>query len=462
MNRILIKGGVVVSVDPDIGDFRKGDVLIEDGVITAVGQDVPSEGAEIVDAEGMIVLPGFVDSHRHLWQTGTRGDSMDHVFQDLIRSQWPNVAVHYTAEDVYACTLSGAADALDRGVTTVLDWCHIVNTPAHAEANVRALRDSGIRAVFAYGSSMTRKLNEFEGVMDESDAWAHARTLKAEQFTEPDDRLTFALAIQGPEVTTMEITAHDVGVARELGVPMSMHIGAPEGPPSDKSIKKLADAGLLGADMNFAHCCTTTAAEFELLAVAGGTATACPSIDMTMGMGTPAMGRMREAGVRVAIGVDSVIAASGDMFDEMRAALWAERARQAQRVYATGKEVMQTTELHFSTRDALEAATINGAHACWQQEKVGSLTPGKRADVILVRATDSNLWPISDVVGTLVGCGSGLNVDTVIVDGEFIKREGKMLRLDMGAVAAGLAQSRDRLYAAGNYPGIRPLIADAD
>src|SRR5258707_10777723 len=180
MSRILIKGGTVVSVDPAVGDFRVADVFIENNLIASVGHNLSAESAdEVVNADGMIVLPGFVDSHRHLWQTGTRGDSMDQVFQDLIRTQWPRVAAHYTAQDVYDCTLSGAADALDRGVTTVLDWCHIVNTPEHAEANIRALRKSGIRAVFAYGSSMTRKLNEFEGVMDESDAWEHARKVKA-------------------------------------------------------------------------------------------------------------------------------------------------------------------------------------------------------------------------------------------------------------------------------------------
>jgi cytosine/adenosine deaminase-related metal-dependent hydrolase len=130
-------------------------------------------------------------------------------------------------------------------------------------------------------------------------------------------------------------------------------------------------------------------------------------------------------------------------------------------VYATGSEVMHTADLHFSTRDALEAATVNGAHACWLGDRAGSLTPGKRADVILVRATDSNLWPASDVVATLVGCGSGLNVDTVLVDGEFAKRDGQLTRLDIRQVRAGLARSRDRLYATDNYPGIRPLTASA-
>lgn len=464
MRRMVIRGGTVVSVDAAVGDFRVGDVLIEGSKIVAVGADLSGEHAdEVLDAEGMIVMPGFVDTHRHLWQTGTRGDSMDQVFLDLTKSQRPRIAAHYTPEDVYDCVLAGAADALDRGVTTVLDWCHIINTPDHAEADIRALRDSGIRALFAYGSSMAPRPNDSEGVMEAGDMWQHARQVRRQLFADPEDRLTFALALPGPEATTMEITAADIAVGRELGVPMSMHVGTPEGRPSssDQSIKKLAEAGMLGADMNFVHCCATTAAEFELLAAAGGTATACPSADMAMGMGTPATGRIRAAGVRVALGTDSVIAASGDMFDEMRAALWAERAIQAQRVYASGSEVMHTADLHFSTKDALEAATINGAHACWLADRVGSLTPGKRADVILVRATDSNLWPVSDVVATLVGCGSGLNVDTVLVDGEFVKRDGQLTRLDIREVRAGLASSRDRLYAMDNYPGIRPLMASA-
>jgi 5-methylthioadenosine/S-adenosylhomocysteine deaminase len=156
--RLLIKGGAIVSVDPAIGELREGDVLVEDDTIVEVGRSIAVDDCEVLDATGMVVMPGLVDSHRHLWQTLMRADSADQVGADLHDRQWPKVATPCRAEDVYAAVLAGAVDALNSGVTSVLDWCHVVNTPEHAEENVRALRESGIRARFLYGTSMRREL----------------------------------------------------------------------------------------------------------------------------------------------------------------------------------------------------------------------------------------------------------------------------------------------------------------
>ena len=457
--RLLIKGGAIISVDPAIGELRVGDVLVEDDTIAQVAPSIAAEDCEILDAAGMVVMPGLVDSHRHFWQTGTRADSIDHVFWDLVASQWPKIAARYRAEDVYATVLAGAADALCAGVTTVLDWCHVVNTPEHAEENVRALREIGIRSRFLYGASMARKLHEFEGEVEHEDSWAHARELYQREFKGKDGLLTFGLAIQGPDVTTMEITETDCAAARELGVPIAVHVGAPEGPEPMLSIKRMAQAGMLGPDINFAHCCNSTDEELALLAQAGGTATACPTLDMAFGMGTPATGRMRDAGLRPAVGVDSVIASSGDMFEELRLGMLYERLRRAQAVFATGADVKSVDQLAFTTREALESGTINSAHAMWLGDQVGSLTPGKKADIILLRATDLNLAPLSDMVGAVVcGANSG-NVDTVLVDGRIVKRAGKMVGIDVERIHRLIVEARDRMYAYDDYPGMRPPAA---
>jgi 5-methylthioadenosine/S-adenosylhomocysteine deaminase len=460
--RLLIKGGSVISVDPSIGELRVGDVLIEDDTIVEVAPAIAADDCEILDATGMVVMPGLVDSHRHFWQTGTRADSIDHVFWDLVASQWPKIAAHYSPEDVYATVLAGAADALSAGVTTVLDWCHVVNTPAHAEENVRALREIGIRSRFLYGASMARKLHEFEGEVENEDSWAHARELYKREFEGKEDGLlTYGLAIQGPDVTTMEITEVDCAAARAIGVPIAVHVGAPEGPEPMLSIKRMAEAGLLGPDINFAHCCNSTDEELRLLAEAGGTATACPTLDMAFGMGTPVTGRLRDAGLRPAVGVDSVIASSGDMFEELRLGMLYERLRRAQAVFATGTDVKNVGELAFTTREALESGTINGAHAMWLGDQTGSLTPGKKADVILLRATDLNLAPLSDMVGAVVcGANSG-NVDTVLVNGKIVKRGGKMIGIDVERVHRLLVEARDRMYAYDDYSGMRPPVAAA-
>jgi 5-methylthioadenosine/S-adenosylhomocysteine deaminase len=460
--RVLIKGGAVVSVDPSIGELRQGDLLVEGDTIAEVGPSIAADDAEVLDASGMVVMPGLVDSHRHLWQTGTRADSADHVFWDLVASQWPKIAALYRAEDVYATVLAGAVDALSAGITTVLDWCHVVNTPEHAEENVRALREIGIRSRFLYGASMARKLHEFEGETAHEDSWAHARELHEHEFRGRDgDLVTFGLAIQGPDVTTMEITETDCAAARELGVPIGVHVGAPEGPEPMLSIKRMSEAGLLGTDINFAHCCNSTDEELQLLAAAGGTATACPTLDMAFGMGTPATGRMRDAGLRPAVGVDSVIASSGDMFEEARLGLLYERLRRAQGVFAQGRDVKSVDELGFTTREALESMTINSAHAIWLGDVVGSLTPGKKADIIMLRATDWNLAPLSDMVAAIViGANSG-NVDTVMVGGRVVKRDGKLVGIDTERILRLFIESRDRMYAYDDYPGMRPPLAVA-
>ncbi|WP_249018860.1 amidohydrolase family protein [Conexibacter sp. S30A1] len=458
--RLLIKGGAVISVDPSIGELRVGDVLIEGDTIIDVARDIPAEDCEFLDATGMVVMPGLVDSHRHFWQTGTRADSIDHVFWDLVASQWPKIAAHYSPEDVYATVLAGAADALSAGVTTVLDWCHVVNTPEHAEENVRALRDIGIRSRFLYGASMSRKLNEFQGEADDTDSWAHARDLYTREFEGKEDGLlTYGLAIQGPDVSTMELTTTDCAAARDIGVPIAVHVGAPEGPPPMLSIQRMADANLLGPDINFAHCCNSTDEELRRLAEAGGTATACPTLDMAFGMGTPATGRLRDAGLRPAVGVDSVIASSGDMFEELRLGMLYERMRRSQAIFAKGTDVKSVAELGFTSREALESGTINSAHAMWLGDKVGSLTPGKKADVILLRATDLNLAPLSDMVGAVVcGANSG-NVDTVLVNGKIVKRNGSLVGVDVARVHRLIVEARDRMYAYDAYPGMRPPLS---
>ncbi len=182
---------------------------------------------------------------------------------------------------------------------------------------------------------------------------------------------------------------------------------------------------------------------------------------MATGMGVPTAGRMRDAGLRPTVGTDSVIASSGDMFDEARAGMWSERSRNAQAVFATGIDVKKPEDLGFTTHEALESITINAAHAMWLGDRIGSLTPGKKADVILVRATDLNMIPLSDVVGTLIGCASGRNVDTVIVDGKVVKRDGKLVDIDTARVGRLLVEARDRMYGYDDYDGMRPPAAVA-
>jgi 5-methylthioadenosine/S-adenosylhomocysteine deaminase len=454
--RLLLTGGTLVTMDRSLGDLRRADLLIEDDRIAEIAPHVEVEECVVLDASGMIVMPGLVDAHRHLWYSAIRGLAMDATLNEMVVSMWPALAAQYTPEDLYAATRAGALDALEHGITTVLDWCHVINSPEHGPEAVRALREVPIRAVFAYGASMDRKLDEYAGQTEHDDSWEPARALRRNELSADSGLLRMALALQGPEFTTLEISRRDIEVARQLGLPMTMHCGIPTGAPSRRTIAQLAEAGLLREDMQFVHCCATADEEFVSLAAAGGVAVACPMAELGMGMGQPPVGRMRDAGLRPAVGADAVCTASGDQFDEARTALFSERGRHARAITGQGRPVENPSQLGLTAREALEAITIGGARACWLEDRVGSLTPGKQADVIMFSATDLNLSPLSDVIGMLVCSAHGRDVDTVIVAGEIVKRDGRIVGVDERSVHDGLLATRDRLFASQGYPGMVP------
>jgi 5-methylthioadenosine/S-adenosylhomocysteine deaminase len=445
--RLLVEGGTVITLDRQLGELARGDVLVEDGVIVAVAPSIECEDCVRLDAHEMAVLPGLVDSHRHLWYTALRGDSMDHVHGSLRADLWPRMALRYTPEDVLNCARAGVVECLDAGITCVLDWCHIVNTPEHAVAAVDALRSLPIRAVFAYGISMRHKLIEAEQGPQQPVDWTAARALRESSVAVGGKLLSMALALQGPEATNWENTVSDVAAAREIGIPMTMHVGIPQGPAPKLGVKRLHDAGLLGPDMNFVHCNALTDEEIDHIAASGATVTITPMAELALGMGVPPVGRFRRAGVPAALGADAVCSASGDLFDEARTALLSDRLLTAQAVHAQGKAVSAGDPFGITTSEALASITVDGARACWQLDAAGSLTPGKSADLIMLRTRDPNLAPTGDSVATIVGCAHSGNVDTVIVAGRIVKRHGRLQGLELDSISAGLAATRERLSA---------------
>jgi 5-methylthioadenosine/S-adenosylhomocysteine deaminase len=453
--RLLIRGGTIVSLDPALGIMREADLLIEDGTIVAVAPDLDAD-AETIDAAGAIVMPGLVDAHRHLWYEIVRGMAMDSSLPALHTTIWAGLATRFTPEDVHASTRAAIVDALEHGITTVLDWCHIINTPEHGDAAIRAHRELPIRSVFAYGTSMRRKLAELEGRDAASTGAARAGRGVPALVQRPGDRMTFALALQGPESASMATTRTEVASARERGLPITMHVGIRDARRPRRSVARLAAAGLLAGDMQFVHCCTTSAGELRAIAEAGARIVVCPTAEMALGIGMPPTGRARDCGLRPALGADAVCSASGDLFDEARLALLAERSSRAagssgpDRRSASGSEEPVPT-----TREALAAITLDAARACWLEDRIGSLTVGKRADIVLLRGLDADLVPGTDLHATIVSSAHGSHVDTVIVDGEIVKRDGTLLGIDREDIGAALAAARERLFAdaAASPPG---------
>ena len=444
--RRLIKGGVVVALDDDLRVPEVSDILIEGDTVLAIGRDLDCAECDTLEAAGMIVMPGLVDSHRHLWYSAVRGDAMDRVHASLRRELWPRMALRFTPRDVFNATRAAAVECLTAGITCVFDWCHIINTPEHAEAALAALGSIPIRAVFGYGASMRRKLDELERPQPPM-SWKDAETLFSSDWPRGNRLLSPALALQGPEATSWDNAVADIAVARELGVPMSMHVGIPQGTPSQRGVARLHDAGLLGPDMNFVHCLALDQDEIAWIGESGATATLTPMAEIALGMGIPPVQSFRRGGTGFALGADAVCSASGDLFDEARTALLTDRLLSAQWIQAQERPVGADDDLGMTTGQALRAITREGARACWMSKAAGSIAPGKQADLILLRASDPNLAPAGDTVATVIGGAHAGNVDTVLVAGRIVKRGGRLQGIDTDRVAADLQATRRRLAA---------------
>ena len=398
--RLLIEHGTVVAQDGTFGEPRRGDVLIEDGTLAAIESVIACDDCERIDATAMLVLPGLVESHRHLWYTPWRGRSMDQSYRELRADLWPRLAVRYSPDDVFtADRRAGVAECLDAGITSVLDWCHIVNTPEHAFSRGRCTEvnaDQPRIRVRGVDAAQTRRAclgTTASGSMGrrQKGCWLRRSATPAARAG-----VSIALALQGPEATSWENTVSDIRAAREMGMPMTMHVGIPQGPPPMQGVARLQHAGLLGPDMNFVHCNAITDEEISQIGATGATVTMTPMAELRARARDPAAGPVqvdRDAGC--AGGADAVSAASGDLFDEARIGLLADRSRAAaQAIHASGLPVdtWAAESGVLTSADALAAITIEGARARRQfLAVVGSLTPGKRADLILIRAEDPSL-----------------------------------------------------------------------
>ena len=419
---LLISGGHVVTLDPKIGDLPQGDVLIRNGRIAAVGAGLASRapGARVVDARGRVVMPGLVDTHRHVWQGALGGHTGQVSLSGYSAAVIAGLAPHYTPEDLYAGTLWGALQALNAGITTVADWSHNLSTPRHADANVRALHDSGIRGVFLYGGPGPDG-PAFFGVP----APQHpddARRAQAEHFADQiSGRLRMGMALRGPAFTTPEATKNDFAFARELGLPISIHVGMAGFPGSVETLDKL---GLLGPDINYVHANQLSDREFGLIAGSGGSISLCPSVDMLMALGTyPATGQALARGIPAGLGVDTTTGTGTDLFTEMRLALAAERSR-ANAGAVRREEAVEAVELN--QRDMLKLATLGAARVWRLDHEVGSLTPGKQADVTVIDMRPLHLDGFGDPVATLVMGAGPVDVETVLVGGEIVKAGGTL------------------------------------
>jgi cytosine/adenosine deaminase-related metal-dependent hydrolase len=424
-DRKLIKGGTVLSMDPSVGDFT-GDVLIDGATIVRVGPELSNGEVEVIDATGMIVMPGFVDTHRHIWEGLLRNIGTDVPLEG--RNGYISFVLHKLApafrpQDAYVGNLVSALGAIDAGITTLLDWSHIQGSPAHTDAVIQALKDSGMRAVFAYGFPWWGKWEERQP------SWfVRAAT---EHFSSKDQMLTLALAAPGPEFTDFEVSRDHWKLARETGARITTHVGVGSY-GQDAKVQEMGKAGLLGPDTTYIHCTTLNDTEIQMIVDTGGTVSLASPVEMMMGHGMPPIQKFLDRGLRPSLSIDVETNVPNDMFNQMRSVLGLQRALAS----AEGKAPM-------ATRDVLACATVEGARANGLESKVGTLTPGKQADVIMLRTDRMNVTPLNDPAAAVVASMDTSNVDTVLIGGRVMKRHGQLLHVDWPAVRRAVLESRD-------------------
>jgi cytosine/adenosine deaminase-related metal-dependent hydrolase len=443
--RTLIRCGWIVSMDEDVGTLREGEILIEDDRIAAVGNKLKASADAEIDAREMIALPGLVNAHLHTFQSALRGLGSDWTAPQYFRHQAGDLSTHYTPEDNYLGNLMGALNQIDHGVTTVLDFCHNLKSGAQAERSLDGLEESGIRAVFAMARGMDAPMTP------NAPAAAGRRPLRDEALALRNGRLAsdtgrvrLALAMSGPHWATYEMCIEHARLAKDLGLLLCSHATkrsvdarVPDG------YERLAAEGLLGPDHNLVHCQLLSDEELKRILDTGASVTSTCMNELHDYPEFPAAGRVHALGFLPSIGVDVEVQVPADMWRETQTALRAARQEAMVKLAAQGRKAEHMPVL---SRDALAWATLGGARALMLEDQVGSLTAGKKADLILLRASDLNLYPVHDPVYAVEQAHAG-NVDTVMIDGVLRKQHGGMLldRAWLRRKQEALAESAQRL-----------------
>jgi len=431
--RILFTGATIVTMDPELGVLHNSDLLVEGDAIAAIGPDLTADGAVVVDASGTILAPGLVDTHRHAWEAQLRRIMPD--VDDLggyVMATLAGYATVYRPEDMYTGTRLAALTALDSGITTMLDFSHNSRTREHSDAAIEALRDTGIRGVHA---SMGPHFGEWDR------QWpADLTRLKDRYFSSDDQLLTLRLASLAADEIAGPALAYGPELARtaaDLGIGVS--VDAVFGASGSEAVLSWAKHGILGSDVTLIHSTGLTAEAWKAMGESGTTVALAPTSDAQIGLETaiPAVDEALAAGIRPGLSIDVEVALASDMFTQMRALLAIQRMRAVNAAYGTGQQPSRIT-----THDVLDFATLQGARTNGLGDVTGSLTPGKKADLLVVQAEDLNNMPLNDPIGTLVLGSDARNITAVLVNGIPRKWDGEVLDVNLPALRAEVNSSR--------------------
>jgi 5-methylthioadenosine/S-adenosylhomocysteine deaminase len=430
--RTLLKGGTIISMDPSVGDFVRGDILIQGKKIASVGANVKLSGPapRVIDASNTILIPGFVDCHRHSWEGVLRRIIPNGDIAKYMATTHQGFAPYYRPHDMYVGNLITALGCIDAGITCIIDNSHNSRSSAHSDAAVQALFDSGIRAVHASGAPQT-------GNWDHQ--WPQDLERIQKRFFSSDDQLVTLRMFSGLDRVNWAL-------ARKLGLRITTEF---QGAPSAMQLEQFWNEKLLGPDVTYNHCGGLTDLAWQRIRESGGTVDVCPRSDpqYALGEGIPAFQKAIDHGMRPGLSVDNEVSYGTDTFTEMRVVF------NIQRAFATNRRVNgdPNPPKLVNVREVLECATVNGAACAGLAARCGTLTPGKDADIVMIRTDDINLYPSNNAIGTVVAAADIKNVDSVIIGGVIRKSGGKMIGVNWPRLRQQIDESRSYLFEKAGY-----------
>ena len=425
MKRTLIRGATVVTMDHQ-GDLYDTDILIEGSRIKEIAKHINVEADNTVDGTGYIVIPGLINAHMHTWQTALRGVASNWTLLEYFQKMHSGLATVFEPEDLYIATKMGALNQINCGTTTLIDWCHNNKTPEHNDAAITGLVESGIRAAFFHG---TPKPEPKEG---ETPFWErHHPRAELERLVKQygsHDLISIGTAILGPHYSTLDVSLHDFRMAKELNMIASMHQGG--GPArTPEGWQVLEEQGLLGPSINIVHGHALSDEQLKRFCDLGMTFSATAESEMSQGHGHPLTGRLRDFGKAPSLGVDLESVCGGEMFIQARIALGIQRSLDNFDHRQSHGTIPPTSTI--TTRQALSWITIEGARVLGQLDEIGTLKAGKKADLVMIRTTDLNMQPVNDPVSTVVMQTSLANIENVMIAGEWKKKNGQLIGVEL-------------------------------
>lgn len=443
----LIYNGYLITMDEKYGDIADGAVLVDGDKIVDIGPVSKFAGvdAELIDADGGIILPGIIDSHRHTWMSLLRGISADMSLAGFLGSTFYGIGSVMEPEDIRMAALVGSVEALNAGVTTILDCCDCVNSPDHAPAAIESLRASGIRSIYAYGMQAYdyKGSNRFRSHQQRLDVMKNIH----QHYYGYSNRSLNQMGVLLSDFGTIPFadTAKEIELANELGIFVASHTGAAEKSILLKGLHELKHNNLLKPGHLHIHCTSLDNSEWTILKETGGKVSIAPETEMQMGMGRPPFRASIDHGFKPGLSSDIVCVGSGDLFSQMRLGLQFQRCMDNEaEANRTGKT---TTSIDLSVRDALTWATHGSAEAMGMEKEIGSISKGKKADIIIVSQKEAFV-PSSYPAGSVVLQTTASGVDTVIVNGDVKKRFGQLTQQNTDKIRSDATEALHRIQKA--------------